>query len=1468
MVGPRNGPVHPAGVTFRRERGLPLDRHCAQCGAGAAPTARFCASCGRALESVVPPATNQPAMPVAFAAGRYTVKGFLGEGGKKRVYLAHDARLDRDVAVAVVKAEGLDETGLARVQREARAMGRLGDHPNIVTVHDVGEEAGQVYIVSQYIPGGSVEDLLRRTGKAHLPLDEVLRLADQVARALEHAHRRGIVHRDLKPSNVWLTEEGAAKLGDFGLALTLDRSRLTVEGMMVGTVTYMPPEQALGRETDARSDLYALGAMLYELVTNRPPFLGDDAVGIISQHINTPPVAPSWHNPDVPRALEALILRLLAKVPEDRPESATAVRLALSAIVAAPAPTNKTATRPEANPLDRLAGGVFVGREAEMEELRAGLEDALSGHGRLLLLTGEPGIGKTRAAEELATYARLRKAQVLWGRCYEGKGAPAYWPWVQAVRTYVHDREPQALLAEMGSGASDIAQMISEVREKLPGLPPPPALEPEQARFRLFDGFATFLKNAGKAQPLVVVLDDVHWADRSSLLLLQFVARELRDARLLVIGTYRDVEVGRQHPLAETMAELTRGQLSQRILLRGLGEHDVARFIEITAGIKPPASLVQAVHRETDGNPFFVNEVVRLLVAEGRLEHPGAVRSWSLDIPEGVKAVVGRRLDRLSAPCNQVLSIASVIGREFELAVLEGLTDVGGDRLLDLVEEAVAARVIAEVPTDVGRYAFSHALVRDTLSSELTPTRRARLHRRVGEVLETVYGARVDAHLAELAHHFLEAARGGGDVGKAIDYAARAGERATASLAYEEAVEQYERALQALELREPMDERRRCELLLALGEARHRAGQVGAAKDAFFTAADIAREIGCAELLARAALRSVGGWVGMVEVGQADPRMIELLEDALAALGDADSILRARLLGRLATELYFRAGTEDTRDALSRKAVEMARRLGDPTTLADTLRARHVAIWGPENAEERAAITAEVLGLGAEEEGREVTLMVRWWRLGDLLELGNIAALEQEFETYARDATARRFVLGPWTVPLHRAMRALREGRFEEVELLAQEALLAGQQVHPETASLAYTVQMATLFLEVGRVQELETSVRGFADQMLAVPGFRWGLLFLLVRTDRAAEAREAFERLAAADFGDLPRDGFWLADMMLVVETCIAVGDVRRAGILYELLLPFAERNLVHGFGVVCWGCAGRLLGLLATFLGRFDDAERHFEMAIRLDDERGARPFAARTRQEYAAMLLERDRPRDREKALDLLARALETAQEIGQTTVVERAIALKLRAQGIDNADLRVSLDAVVSLVETERPDLRSHSAPDGTVTILFTDIENSTAITEQLGDHRAQEVLRAHNSLVREHIRAHRGFEVKSLGDGFMVAFQSARQALACAIDLQRAFAACNPGTAEAPVRIRIGLHVGEAIREADDFFGKAVVLAARIAAQARGGEILASSLLKEITESVGEFCFEERRDLALRGLSGTYGVHPVTWQVAR
>ena len=349
----------------------------------------------------------------------------------------------------------------------------------------------------------------------------------------------------------------------------------------------------------------------------------------------------------------------------------------------------------------------------------------------------------------------------------------------------------------MGAGAADIAEVVSDIKDRLPDLKPPPQLDsPDQARFRLFDSITAFLKSASLKQPLVLVLDDLHWSDQPSLLLLQFLARELGNSRLLLVGTYRDMELSRQHLLAETLGELTRERLFQRVLLRGLSQQDVSRFIEVAAGVNPPAGLTEAVHTQTEGNPLFVTEVVRLLVQEGELtQESGNRESWTVRIPEGVREVIGRRLNRLSQRCNETLTIASVIGREFELRQLTPLVeDISEDRLLEVLEEALAARVIEELPQAVGRYQFNHALIQETLSEELTLTRRVRLHARIAETLEELYGENAEAHAAELAHHFAQAeAVAGGE--KLVRYSQLAGERALAAYAWEEALSHFERGL-------------------------------------------------------------------------------------------------------------------------------------------------------------------------------------------------------------------------------------------------------------------------------------------------------------------------------------------------------------------------------------------------------------------------------------------------------------------------------------------------------------------------------------------------------------------------------------------------------------------------------------------------------------------------------------------------
>jgi eukaryotic-like serine/threonine-protein kinase len=799
-------------------RSLQTELVCASCQHPNSPDSAFCDKCGRSLVepasqrlAPAPPSTPQPS---SFASGRYQVKKFLGEGGKKKVYLAYDTLLDRDVAFALIKTEKLDDASRMRISREAKAMGKLGDHPNIVTIHDMGEHEGQPYIVLPVMSGGDIEGLIEKAPEHRLPIEQAIKIIREVCKGLEHAHAKGIIHRDIKPGNVWLSGDGTAKVGDFGLALAVDVSRLTGEGMMVGTYYYMPPEQALGGEITPRADLYSVGAMLYEMVTGRPPFMGEDTVAIIGQHINTPPVSPNWHRPDLPPPLAALIMRLLEKDPQKRPATAKEVLGVIEAIEAGKAgELSAEASRVLAeNPLYRR---VFVGREPELRQLQSAFDGAASGQGSVLMVVGEPGIGKTAVTEQLGNYVSLRNGRVLVGHCYEeGSLSLPYLAFVEVLRSYAQARDVSHLKKELGTGARSVARIVSEVRERLK-IEPGPQVNPEEERYQLMQGVTEFLGSAATTQPLLIVLEDLHSADKGTLEMLEHVGRNLGDKRLLIVGTYRDVEVDRTHPLSAALAELRRLPGFARLLLKGLNADEVRRLLSSIAGQEVPWSLAEVVHRQTEGNPLFVQEVVRYLVEEGVISREGRLLRTSSEtpvemrIPDGLRDVIGKRLSRLSESCNRILSVAAVIGRDFQLEVLQRVAGAGDDELFAALEEARKMAVVEE-RTGVGArvsYRFAHAFFRSTLYEEIIAPKRIRLHRQVAQALEEVYKNRLEEHAAELAEHFSYSSDSA-DLEKSISYGQMAAKRATAVYAFGEAVRLLEQALKVQEILDPEDKAR------------------------------------------------------------------------------------------------------------------------------------------------------------------------------------------------------------------------------------------------------------------------------------------------------------------------------------------------------------------------------------------------------------------------------------------------------------------------------------------------------------------------------------------------------------------------------------------------------------------------------------------------------------------------------------
>src|SRR2546425_3834690 len=466
-------------------------------------------------------------------------------------------------------------------------------------------------------------------------------------------------------------------------------------------------------------------------------------------------------------------------------------------------------------PLQR-AEAVFVGRHRELVELRAGLEDAGAGRGRFFLVVGEAGIGKTRLVEELAREAAARGHLVLWGRCWESEGAPPYWPWIQVIRAHLrtaHSEGPPR--AGGGAGAPSLARLARE-RGGLqpPAAPPPP--QSEHARFYLFDAVATFLGSRPDQTPLVLVFDDLQWADTPSLLLLQFLVHELRDTAMLVVATYREMEARQSPHVADILGALARD--GRHLPLRGFGEEEVALFIEGKTGRSASAALVRAVHRETEGNPFFVDEIVHLLVGEGALEQRDISIAPRLPVPQGVREAIRRRLASLPAPCRDALTLASVLGREFGPGALQRACGLGADALLEVLRPALGREILVRAPATPGRYRFAHALIRETIYEELGAAERARLHGRIGEVLEALHQMDPTPQLATLAHHFLEAVPAGA-AEKAIAYSTRAARYAEASLAYEDAAVLFERALEGLAGAHPADVRQRFELLPARGRA-------------------------------------------------------------------------------------------------------------------------------------------------------------------------------------------------------------------------------------------------------------------------------------------------------------------------------------------------------------------------------------------------------------------------------------------------------------------------------------------------------------------------------------------------------------------------------------------------------------------------------------------------------------------------
>jgi DNA-binding CsgD family transcriptional regulator/tetratricopeptide (TPR) repeat protein len=901
--------------------------------------------------------------------------------------------------------------------------------------------------------------------------------------------------------------------------------------------------------------------------------------------------------------------------------------------------------------MDRPAERRFVGRHAELQTLQQALQRAVEAWPGIVLLAGEPGIGKTRTAQQMIAHAAQQGVLALWGRCPEEAGAPPYWPWVQLMRRWIALHE-DAEVARVFAAAAPLASLDAQFAPYLPQAAPDLGVsDPAQARFRLFDAVAGFWQRAALRQPLLLVFDDLHRADVPSLKLLEFVMAEAGRSRLLVLGSYRDAELSALHPLSQTLLQLQRHAQVQRLLLGGFSAAETAEFVA-AAGLSAPEWGV-LMHERSEGHPLFLAEMVRDLLPSRAAAGTDA-RIGFRRLPNGVREIIGERLAALAPPCLDLLQRAAVIGRQFPTTLLCRLADdMNPARCLELLHEARAAS-LADQSADAGTWQFAHMLMRDALYGQLPAAQCQALHRRVAEALAQQHADDPAPVLSALAHHWFAS----GDAAQAVDYATRAARHATAMLAHEEAMRLYRLAAEALPAAASHDAAR-CRMLLALGEAQNSAGDSAGALPTFTRAASLARRLGDAGLLAGAAI-GVGNTVW--RQGSDGTPAVALLQEALVLVPADDPRAQAALLSALCRALLFASRPQQAEQAW-RQAVALARALGDPELLYEALSSIASGRWYPEGLALRIEAAREAIDLVRH------TPHVQWsrttvigWHTGDLMEYGDGVAALAAARMHLEHSLAVGEPFNEATALAAQAMIATHQGRFADGEALAQQALRCGERFDRANAAGMFGVQMFTLRRHQGRLRELAPVLERFLQQQSLARTWRPGLAIMHFELGARDAARHVFEDLAADGFAGLPNDAIRTASLAYLAEVCAWLGDTAHAARLHALLLPYAGRCIVFGAHTASLGSADRLLGLLAATLQRWGEAQRHFETAIELDQRSGGRPWLPRTRCDFARMLLQRGQGADREQALLQLDAALEEAQALGLGSVLEQAQLLR--------------------------------------------------------------------------------------------------------------------------------------------------------------------------------------------------------------
>jgi tetratricopeptide (TPR) repeat protein len=1205
--------------------------------------------------------------------GPYDIVVSLGAGGMGEVFKARDSRLGRDVAIKVLPRQfAHDPVSRERLRREAIAAAAL-DHPYICKIFEIAEAPGTddpalpaLYVVMEFVRG---ETLHARLSAGALPLGDALAVTGEIAEALEAAHARQIVHRDLKPSNVMLSSEGHVKVMDFGLAkdLSVDADQrtqtlagalagpLTGRGERVGTPAYMAPEQIVGDAVDARADIFALGVVLCELVSGVHPFHRPTLAGTVSAVLQEAPVitAPAKDG-DMPSAIRQVLHRMLAKAPGERYQSMAEVRRDLSSVT-----TRGAVSMPHVvSTADRIGQArrwPMVGRDAERTELVARLDEAMAGRGGLVMIGGEPGIGKTRLTEAVQEEARRRGGLCLVGHSYEMEGAPPYVPFIEMLEYSARVVPAAAFRHALGESAAEISKLLPDLRRTFADIPPPVEVPPEQQRWRLFSAYRDFVMRSCRMGPILVVLEDLHWADEPSLQLLLHLAPSFASIPLLVLGTYRDVELDVTRPFARVLETLIRQRHATRMALRRLPVSGVDDLLTAMSGRPAPTSLARVIFQETEGNPFFVEEVFQHLKEEGSVfdadgEWRRDLRVETLQVPEGVRLVIGRRLERLSDATRRVLTTAAVIGRSFSLPLLEGLEDASPDAALDAVEEAERAHLIA--PQQAGRemrYLFAHELIRQTLADALSLPRRQRLHGRIASAIERVYAGALDKHVSALAHHLYQAGAGA-DAEKTTLYLLKAADEARAAAAHEDNLHLVDRAMSLWE-GERSD--RMADLLERRGLALRSLGRPEESIRTLQTAVEMWDVGRSAARLAKTAYE-----LGATMAWQARPRdAAALMDTVLKRLEDAPRPVRAPL--------------ELTRAIWTASA-------GDPAGLDQFERFRHDAAGNPELevmaaatephlfwfltdfkrcAEASRVVARESLAAGQDWFAAEV----EWMAPVSSLWVGDLAAAEAGLDEMDHRAT-RVGHQGARVVFRHlRGLLATSRGDFEAAARWFQEAQSVGRAAE---SPWVYFPELTDAFEAVhrGRVENGLARMRAVAA---TEPDTYWCFvtrtyLFRALASVAPEEAAQYLQshRFRLPEIGRPNPQGAW-AGLPSVVEGLALLG--RRADA--AALVPMTEEAVRLGLVVLGgWIASFRTAaGISASCAEQWDAADAHFAAAIAQADALPHVPTQPAARMWLADMLLRRRGAGDRDRARVLLDEATAICDRYGMVLMGERARAM---------------------------------------------------------------------------------------------------------------------------------------------------------------------------------------------------------------